>query len=159
MNFVTPVAVSILVREGKVLLIRGEGRTLSGLLSLPGGKIEYGEAVEDAALREFEEETGIRSSFRRHLATIPEHIVENGKVIKHVIVQLCELEYQGESGTREFEPVWVSLDDLDSIRPEMTPSDYHMIQDILLRDRPGTYFSSLEKTPDGGYVQKEFRKL
>jgi mutator protein MutT len=158
MDLVTPVAASILIRDGKVLLIRRKGKTFDGLLSIPGGKIDFGETIESAALRELGEETGVKASFRRHLATIPEHITENGRVIKHLMIQLCELDYQGDLGTREFEPVWVPLADLGSVRGEMTPSDYHMIQDILLSDSPGTWFSLLEKTADG-YVQKEFRRI
>jgi 8-oxo-dGTP diphosphatase len=47
-------------RAGEVLLIeRGKGGPLQGFWSLPGGRIEPGEPVRVAALREVLEETGV----------------------------------------------------------------------------------------------------
>jgi len=50
----------VLIREGKILLIRRRNEPFKGEWALPGGFVEYGERVEDAIIREFEEETGIR---------------------------------------------------------------------------------------------------
>ena len=52
--------VSVLVRrDGKVLLVRRGRPPAAGLWSLPGGKVEFGERLEVAAIREISEETGI----------------------------------------------------------------------------------------------------
>jgi 8-oxo-dGTP diphosphatase len=47
----------VVVRDGRVLLVH---RPRYGDWTLPKGKLEDGEAWEDAALREVEEETGLR---------------------------------------------------------------------------------------------------
>jgi 8-oxo-dGTP diphosphatase len=47
----------VVVRDGRVLLVH---RPRYGDWSLPKGKLEAGEEWEDAALREVEEETGLR---------------------------------------------------------------------------------------------------
>ena len=53
-------ASAAIFRGHEVLLIeRGKGGPLKGLWSLPGGRIEPGERVRAAALREVHEETGI----------------------------------------------------------------------------------------------------
>jgi 8-oxo-dGTP diphosphatase len=157
-ELIVPVTCGIVIQEGKILFIRRKGKTFSGLLSLPGGKIDFGETIETASVREIEEETGVRTKFRNHLATIPEHITRNGEVIKHMIIHLCELEPAGEPSQGEFKRVWLSPEELESRRQEITPSDFHMVHDIHLSSQPGTYFSSIEDTGTG-YVQKEFRRI
>lgn len=58
-----PVAavLAVVVHEGRTLLVRRANPPDQGLWGFPGGKIEYGEAIEAAALRELAEETGIRA--------------------------------------------------------------------------------------------------
>lgn len=49
----------LVVRHGKVLLGRRRGSHGAGTWSAPGGRLEYGESVEDCARRELLEETGL----------------------------------------------------------------------------------------------------
>ena len=48
-------------RNGKVLLAQRAVGSLAGLWSLPGGRLEFGERLEDCALRELDEEVGVRA--------------------------------------------------------------------------------------------------
>jgi 8-oxo-dGTP diphosphatase len=54
----------VVVRDGRVLLIH---RERYDDWSLPKGKLEPGESWEDAAVREVEEETGIRGELGEYL--------------------------------------------------------------------------------------------
>lgn len=70
--------VSCLVLHGDHVLLAKRGKEpAKGLWSLPGGKVENGERLEDAIAREVLEETGIRLSGHRFMEFVeiinPEH--------------------------------------------------------------------------------------
>lgn len=49
----------LIIKEDKILLIKKHGGPYDGKLDLPGGTIEFNETIEDALVRELEEEIGI----------------------------------------------------------------------------------------------------
>ncbi len=53
-------ATSVIARDGKILLVRRGNYPGYGLWSMPGGYVDRGEVVEEAAVREVWEETGLR---------------------------------------------------------------------------------------------------
>ncbi len=67
-------AVSLAVfRDGKVLVARRARAPLLGLYSLPGGVVEIGETLREAALRELNEEVGVEAeivAFNDHVESI-----------------------------------------------------------------------------------------
>ena len=66
----TPEAASsaILIRDGRILLIRRRNAPSLDMFAFPGGRAEPGETPVQTALREFEEETGIRPHSPREFA-------------------------------------------------------------------------------------------
>ncbi len=52
-------ALAVVLRDDRVLLVRRRNRPDAGLWGFPGGKLEAGESVEAAAVRELREETGL----------------------------------------------------------------------------------------------------
>lgn len=55
----TLAASAAVFRDGRVLLARRGGRPSHGLWTLPGGRVEPGETLADAAAREVMEEVGV----------------------------------------------------------------------------------------------------
>ncbi|MFA4639554.1 NUDIX domain-containing protein [Pyrococcus kukulkanii] len=49
----------VIIYNNGIVLIRRKNEPYKGYLALPGGFVEYGERVEEAAIREAKEETGL----------------------------------------------------------------------------------------------------
>ncbi len=74
-------------RDGKVLLATRTKPPADRLWSLPGGKVEAGETLEQAALRELEEEVGVTArliGFNRHVEIFGRDA--QGAVTHHFVV-------------------------------------------------------------------------
>jgi ADP-ribose pyrophosphatase len=61
---------AVVVRDGAVLLIRRGQEPLRGRWSIPGGRVKWGERLEDAVVRETREETGLDVVPREQLAVL-----------------------------------------------------------------------------------------
>jgi ADP-ribose pyrophosphatase YjhB (NUDIX family) len=81
-------AASIAVfREGRVLLAQRGKAPAQGLFSLPGGRLEFGERLEKAVLRELGEEVGVSAEVIGFVDHV-EHIErdETGTVRAHAVI-------------------------------------------------------------------------
>jgi 8-oxo-dGTP diphosphatase len=56
---------AVIVREGKIVLIRRNNEPFQGMWALPGGFTEEGETAEQCCEREAREETGLRVKAKR----------------------------------------------------------------------------------------------
>ncbi len=50
---------AVVVRDGRILLIRRGRGPAQGQWSVPGGRVEFGETLQEAVIREVAEETGL----------------------------------------------------------------------------------------------------
>jgi 8-oxo-dGTP diphosphatase len=60
----------VIERTGRVLLVRRARPPGLGTWTLPGGRVEPGESLEGAVLRELREETALEARVRCHLETV-----------------------------------------------------------------------------------------
>jgi 8-oxo-dGTP diphosphatase len=73
-------------REGRVLVGRRARPPMAGRFSLPGGVVELGETLIEAAKRELLEEVGVEAeivAFNRHVEPI---LREGGRVRTHFVI-------------------------------------------------------------------------
>lgn len=105
-------AVSVAVfRSGKLLLIRRASPPFAGLFTLPGGLVEAGESLQDAALRELSEEVQIAARITAFNCFV-EHIEQDaaGRIRHHYVIASFAAEWVvGEPvpGPEALEAVWV----------------------------------------------------
>ena len=115
----TPVAgvASTVFKDDQVLLVRRLNEPAKGRLGIPGGVVELGEKVSDAAVREVFEETGLIVEPVRVL-TVFDSIVRDkeGKIKFHYILSEYLCRYVGGTlgaASDVSEAIWVPIHDLD----------------------------------------------
>jgi ADP-ribose pyrophosphatase YjhB (NUDIX family) len=126
-----PVVLAAIVKDSQILLLKRKRRPYQGYWGMPGGKLHLEESIEECAMREAKEETGLDCSFS-HIATIVHERVKESEVFKHAFLiffvvlkpKKGELK-ESEEGTLE----WFPLKTLQPSR--IIPSDYHMIKKHL----------------------------
>jgi ADP-ribose pyrophosphatase YjhB (NUDIX family) len=117
-------------RDGRALLARRARPPLRGLYSLPGGVVEIGETLRQAALRELDEEVGVAAeivAFNDHVESVVRD--ERGVRAHYVIASFVARWTAGEGriGEEVDSVMWVDPLALDGL--PMTPE----LEDILAR--------------------------
>lgn len=150
------VAISALIKENKILLIKRLKGDYAGLLGLPGGKVEKDEHLSCAAVREILEESGINCEFRNHLGFVSELLVEEGVVTNHFLLHVCELKPESTEivNNQEGRLEWYDLSRLEELKSKIIPSDYYMIKKIILNKEKGYYDCVIEKIGEEHVLKK-----
>ena len=105
----------VVIRDGKVLLIRRGKPPLYGRWVVPGGTVELGESLEQALVREMREETGLEV-VPLEILTVFDRIERDGdQVVYHYVIvdYLCRwLGGEALAASDALEAAWAALDDL-----------------------------------------------
>ncbi|MDH5806745.1 MAG: NUDIX hydrolase [Candidatus Methanomethylicaceae archaeon] len=114
------------IENGKVLLIKRGNEPNKGLWSIPGGMVKLGESPEEAAIREFKEETGLDAIIENLLGVFNVVIKdEYGKIKYHYIV----IDYLGKviggtlkPGSDVIDAKWFNIEEINKINTSITVS-------------------------------------
>jgi 8-oxo-dGTP diphosphatase len=111
MDFIQVAAGAIRDAQGRILVTRRPDRAhQGGRWEFPGGKLEPGEAVDQALRRELDEELGVRVLAARPLIQVP-HDYGDRRILLHVHLVTA---YAGEPHPREAQPLaWWHPDEMD----------------------------------------------
>ncbi len=131
-NSMLHVAVAVIVGADDRVLISQRHQALhqGGLWEFPGGKVEAGESVQQALVRELNEELGIHPKGFRPLITIPHHYREYDVWLDVWLVNA----FEGEPVGLEGQPLkWVERHELSQF--EFPAANTPIIKAVQLPDR------------------------
>ncbi len=124
----------VLIHAGQVLLVRRAQPPLQGRWSIPGGKVEWGETLQQAVARELLEETGLRVRVGALLIVFDRLERTGDDVLSHYVVidYLCELEGGLlRAGSDALEAAFAARDELSAF--DLPPLALEVIRDAFAR--------------------------
>jgi len=128
---------AIVVKNNKVLLIKRKNAPNQGLWAIPGGKVEPGETLQQAAEREIKEETGltIRAHEVIYVFDLIERDADDNLLFHYVIIDLMADYVSGElrAGDDATDACWVSKAELDQL--SMTESTRKLLKEKIFTSR------------------------
>jgi len=132
----------VVVAGGRTLLIRRGKEPLLGRWIIPGGTVELGESLEQALVREMQEETGLVVEPVEVLTVFDRIHREGGRVTYHYVIvdYLCRLvSGEARAGSDALDVVWASPDDLGPL--DLPRRALGVVRDAFLRVAEGAFAS------------------
>ena len=122
----------VVVRDGRVLLIRRGKEPLYGRWVVPGGTVELGETLEAALVREMEEETCLRVEPVEILSVFDRIHREEERVTYHYVIvdYLCRWRSgEARAASDALEVAWACATDLAAY--DLPPKALQVVRDGL----------------------------
>src|SRR5690606_4574881 len=116
-----PAVLAVVVRDGRVLLVRRANNPDKGLWGYPGGRIEPGETWAQAAIRELRDAAGVRAQavgVLRVLDVIDR--ADDGALRHHFVLIAVGCRWQageGQAADDALEARWFTLDEVCALGP------------------------------------------
>jgi 8-oxo-dGTP diphosphatase len=134
----------VLLKGDQVLLLQKPRRNW---WVAPGGKMELGETVREAVVREYREETGVYLKNPALKGVFTFVIQENEKVVSEwMMFSFLATDFTGDNKMESEEGIlqWHPFDKIDEL--PMAPGDYHII-DYLIKGN-GIIYGTFVYTPN-----------
>lgn len=128
------IGVGVLIKsDNKVLLVKRLQDPGKGKWSIPGGRLKFGEKLRDAAIREIEEETGLKIEIVRLLDVVDIFVKDRkGKVKDHYVIIDFEGKITGgelKASSDASEVKWVDVSEINEY--ELTDSTAKFLREYL----------------------------
>ena len=111
---------AVVVRDGRALIVKRGHEPRQGEWSLPGGLVNLGESLSDAARREVKEETGLDVYPEAMIETFDRvHRDPDGRIRFHFVIidfvcESCDGDGDAVAGSDADAVAWVSAGELDT---------------------------------------------
>ncbi|MEO0084668.1 MAG: NUDIX domain-containing protein [candidate division WOR-3 bacterium] len=156
-----PVVLGAVIKNNDLLLINRRNPPFCGLWGMPGGKIHYGEHLDEAVRREIWEECHIKTRWVKLCGVVTENLYLDQNEIMHYLLHICQLKpisWKIESSV-EGKVAWFAISRLAAYRHLMIPSDFIMLKRLVLTQPNRFYYRCEVVTKANHYQIKLFRSL
>jgi len=102
-------------RDGRVLIARRARSPLGGLYSLPGGVVEVGETLREAALRELAEEVGLAAEILAFVDHVEPILFDGARVREHYVIAAFVARWlsgEARAGPEADAVAWIEPDEI-----------------------------------------------
>jgi ADP-ribose pyrophosphatase YjhB (NUDIX family) len=136
---IAPVAavLAAVVREGRVLLVRRANPPDRGRWGFPGGRIEPGETLAAAAIRELREETGVTAQAGPVLSALDSiHRDAGGGLAHHyvLVAVLCRWRAgEGQAADDALETGWFTPAEIEALGDRASANVARVANDAVIR--------------------------
>jgi 8-oxo-dGTP diphosphatase len=124
----------VVVRDGRALLIRRGKPPLLGRWAIPGGTVELGETLQEALVREMQEETGLEVE-PVEVLTVFDRIEREGDLVQfHFVIvdYLCRwIAGEARAGSDALDVAWAGLDEIPSY--DLPEKALELVEEALRR--------------------------
>nr|WP_199901997.1 NUDIX hydrolase [Herbaspirillum rubrisubalbicans] len=135
-----PATIAVVLKDNAVLLVRRANPPDAGYWGFPGGKIDFGESIEVAALRELHEETGVRAEVQSVFTAVDAlDRAGDGAVREHYVLIAVGCRWIGgtpRAGDDALDAAWFDVDTLDPSELVVSFGVMDVLRQALAR-RPG----------------------
>lgn len=84
-----PVVLGAVIGDNNLLLIKRNNFPFRGLWGMPGGKVHFGEHLNEAVRREILEECHIKTEWIKLCGVVTENLHINQKKLMHYLLHIC----------------------------------------------------------------------
>ncbi|MGY5859323.1 MAG: NUDIX domain-containing protein [Candidatus Thorarchaeota archaeon] len=161
MTKIVPIVITILECQNRYLFIQRKNPPYEGLWSLVGGKVNVGEHITSAAIREVSEETGATSiEDYDYRGLVSERLVDaNSNLLSQFLIFVGHASIPDfKQNHREGDLALFTLEDIEDQKDLVLPSDYEMFHRFLKVNKKPTIHEVELLHDDKGYRLVYYRE-
>lgn len=123
-----------IVNNNKICLLKRSKRPYKGYWSVIGGKLRLHESLQDTAIREAKEESGLDCKFDKLCSVLHERVLNSNTYTVALVIFFCKLTTDQINIKKEDDEGELAWFDLDNLPEKIIPSDKLMITELLNKD-------------------------
>jgi len=154
-----PVVLGAVINQKRLLLIKRNFLPFIGFWGMPGGKVHFGEHLDEAIIRELFEECYIKTKWLKLCGVVTEILHLNKNTRLYYLLHICQL----KPLSFEIKPSvegngqWFSLEKMSELKKIMIPSDFVMLNRLVINEPKKFYYRCEVEKKNKIYIIKYFR--